>query len=434
MAQIANSITEDNSSLSDVDPTTSTKITEIQKTISNLQLLVQSVNSGTNLFKDVSDAYYKQYEDYNNNLQKQSDQASYKNSYLLSTKQSIDSSQNILVQLQATTSDSNAKTSAIIQTISNLQMLLNSINNNTNYFSQSNIEYYNKFLDYKNNVSELQNSIDSKSKAISSLQAKKASIIDDYNSQLSSAQKVIDQAEIDLSKYENQSSMDIKSKLDDANKATEKLQAQLEQDKLTPELDNINKQLTSNDITKYKMDSLVQLDDGIKEDQQKIDGLKTNIASLQLNIDKSTVKAPIDGVINVKNDITKTELIKSGQEILSVIPESSSQYKVKLYVSNKDIAGMKVGEKIKYHFQALPYKEYGELTGKITDIAVDSTVDQQSGASYYLVESEIQNKPLLSYKGEKGELKMGMACEAQVIIKRKKILFYLLEKINLTNK
>ena len=51
--------------------------------------------------------------------------------------------------------------------------------------------------------------------------------------------------------------------------------------------------------------------------------------------------------------------------------------------------------------------------------------------SYYLVESEIENKPLFSYKGEQGELKIVITCEAQVITKQKKILYYLLQKIKL---
>ncbi|WP_257788397.1 HlyD family secretion protein [Clostridium saccharobutylicum] len=102
-----------------------------------------------------------------------------------------------------------------------------------------------------------------------------------------------------------------------------------------------------------------------------------------------------------------------------------------LYVSNKDIAGIKVDQKVKYHFEALPYKEYGELNGTITEIATDATVDPKTGISYYLVQSEIENKPLFSYKGDEGEIKMGMACEAQVVTKKKKILYYLLEKINL---
>jgi multidrug resistance efflux pump len=268
---------------------------------------------------------------------------------------------------------------------------------------------------------------------ISSLETKKAAIIDDYNSQISITQKALDGGQVDLSKYKNKSALDIKSKLDDTNKSTEKIQAELEKAKTTPELDDVNNQLAINNITKYKIDTLVQLDDSTKQNEEKIDQLKTTIATLQFNIDKSTVKATIDGIVNVKADIAKGQLVPSGQEILSVIPQDNSQYKVQLYVSNKDIAGMKIGENIKYHFEALPYKEYGELTGNITDIAEDATVDQKSGLSYYLVKSEIQNKPLFSYKGEKGELKMGMTCEAQVITKQKKILYYLLEKINLKN-
>ena len=66
-------------------------------------------------------------------------------------------------------------------------------------------------------------------------------------------------------------------------------------------------------------------------------------------------------------------------------------------------------------------------------MSIDANGDAKSGLSYYWVESEIENKPLFSYKGEKGELKIGMTCAAQVITKRKKILYYLLEKINLKN-
>ncbi|MDT8717554.1 HlyD family efflux transporter periplasmic adaptor subunit [Clostridium sp. 19966] len=170
-----------------------------------------------------------------------------------------------------------------------------------------------------------------------------------------------------------------------------------------------------------------------KQYEEKQDELEKDIANLQTNIDESTVKASIDGIVSVKNDISIDQVIKNGQEILIIIPQNSSQYKVQLYVSDKDIAAMKPGKTIKYHFQALPYKEYGELKGKITDVSVESSVDEKSGTSYYLAEATIENKPLVSYKGEKGELKLGMACEAQVITERKKILSYLLEKVNLIN-
>lgn len=168
-----------------------------------------------------------------------------------------------------------------------------------------------------------------------------------------------------------------------------------------------------------------------KQYEEKQEELEKAVEKLQADIDESTVKAPIDGIVSVKKDIDIDEVIKNGEEVLMLIPENEAQYKVQLYVPEKEIAAMKPGETIKYHFQALPYKEYGELTGKITDVSADSSVDEKSGTSYYLVEATIGNRPLVSYKGEKGELKLGMTCEAQVITKQKKIIFYLLEKINL---
>jgi multidrug resistance efflux pump len=436
IANIQDSIKQSENSSSNINydyPTVDAQTSQIQKKIDDLQLLVQSINQEQSLFTDTNSTYYKQYIDYTNNLQKYTgaDQDKYKNSYLLDINQSIDTAKNTLEQLKATSSVVSKKDDKINDTIDNLKKLESSINDDSNNFSDSDSEYYNKFKEYKDNIKELNNNIKTQKDLITSLKKKKDTIIDDYNNQISATQKVIDNAKIDLSKYQNKSALDIKNKLDDVTKDSEKIQAELEQARITPELDAVNKELATNDLTKYKMDTLVKLDDTSKEDEQKIDELKTNIGTLQFTIDKSTVKAEIDGVVNVKTDISKGELLKSGMEILSVIPQDSSQYKVKLYVSNKDIAGIKVGEKIKYHFEALPYKEYGELNGTITDIATDATVDQKTGVSYYLVESEIENKPLFSYKGEEGEIKIGMTCEAQVVTKQKKILYYLLEKINL---
>ena len=436
IANIQDSIKQSENSSSNINydyPTVDAQTSQIQKKIDDLQLLVQSINQGQSLFTDTNSTYYKQYIDYTNNLQKYTgaDQDKYKNSYLLDINQSIDTAKNTLEQLKATSSVVSKKDDKINDTIDNLKKLESSINDDSNNFSDSDSEYYNKFKEYKDNIKELNNNIKTQKDLITSLKKKKDTIIDDYNNQISATQKVIDNAKIDLSKYQNKSALDIKNKLDDVTKDSEKIQAELEQARITPELDAVNKELATNDLTKYKMDTLVKLDDTSKENEQKMDELKTNIGTLQFTIDKSTVKAEIDGVVNVKTDISKGELLKSGMEILSVIPQDSSQYKVKLYVSNKDIAGIKVGEKIKYHFEALPYKEYGELNGTITDIATDATVDQKTGVSYYLVESEIENKPLFSYKGEEGEIKIGMTCEAQVVTKQKKILYYLLEKINL---
>lgn len=48
----------------------------------------------------------------------------------------------------------------------------------------------------------------------------------------------------------------------------------------TSELDGVNEDLAANEITKYKMDTLVQLHDSTKLNEQKIYELKTNIENI----------------------------------------------------------------------------------------------------------------------------------------------------------
>lgn len=475
LSQISNQIEQNNSALLDLklsSPTTSKQISQYQSTINNLQLILNSIKQGKSLFTSTENSYYNQYIDYNNNIQKyqlEISQAvqflddlnkrkskgevieditiknaqssvnsavlalqSYQNSFTMNINQNIENAQNMLEQLIATASASavDSKYADINNTILNLKTLQNSVINNISLFNDSNKEYYDKFFEYQNNISQLQNNITQQAKLISNLESKKALSIDDFNYQLKDIQRDLAGTQIDLSKFQNQSFIDIKNKIEDATKYIDKLQADLEQTKLVPQINEINKEIWQNDITKYKMDMLVQLDDSIKLNKQKIDELNNSLGNIQLNLDKSIIKAPIDGVVNIKNDINIGQLIRGGVEILSIIPQDSSKYKVQIYVSNKDIAGIKVGEKVKYQFSALPYQEYGELTGVVTNVSTDATIDPQTGSNFYIVESEIKNSPLYSYKGNKGEIKVGMTCEAQVITNSKRILNYVMEKLH----
>lgn len=58
-------------------------------------------------------------------------------------------------------------------------------------------------------------------------------------------------------------------------------------------------------------------------------------------------------------------------------------------------------------------------------------VDSNSGSAYYLVEARLDNNKLYNSKGQESNLKPGMACQAQMVIENKRILVFLLQKINL---
>lgn len=55
----------------------------------------------------------------------------------------------------------------------------------------------------------------------------------------------------------------------------------------------------------------------------------------------------------------------------------------------------------------------------------------QPGAEYYLVEGSIENVELTDKAGNIGQVSVGMQAEAKIVIQKKTIIRYLLEKINL---
>lgn len=161
---------------------------------------------------------------------------------------------------------------------------------------------------------------------------------------------------------------------------------------------------------------MVEIDNSIKLNKQKLEEIKTNLKVVDMNIDKCTIKAPIDGIVDISAPIKAGDLVGEGQEVLNILP-SESKYKIDLIILNKDVAN------IKYDFQALPYKEYGYLDGKLENISVDSKLDPKSGISFYTGEASIDSKPLYSHKGEKAQIKSGMVCTAKIITRKDGLLF-----------
>jgi HlyD family secretion protein len=163
---------------------------------------------------------------------------------------------------------------------------------------------------------------------------------------------------------------------------------------------------------------------------QKYD-LQAQIDKINLHINEAIVKASKSGVINNNIELVEGDVLSSGTEVLTIIPEDNSEYKVSIYVSNKDIGQLKEGMKVKFNIYALPNSEYGYLGGMITNISKDIKVDQSSGSGYYLVEAKMDNKLLYDAQGREGILKAGMTCQAQMITESKRILTFVLEKIDL---
>lgn len=184
-------------------------------------------------------------------------------------------------------------------------------------------------------------------------------------------------------------------------------------------------------LAAFKISELRTTIDNINTYKNRIGDIETNIVKINTKINSAIVKATKAGVVNTNIEMVEGDTLASGVDVLTIIPENDSEYKVNIYVSNDNIGKLKEGMEVKFNVYALPNSEYGYLKGAVTKISKDLKVDSNNSSGYYLVEASLENITLYDAKGETARLKMGMACQARMITESKRILTYVLEKVDL---
>lgn len=375
-------INKDKESLND-------KINTLNEEIENLDKLKDSVNQDKNLFDKNSekekDFYYK-YENYNNGNKA----STVDNDSIGDMKTEIDTK------------------------INGLNKLKQSINDGKNYLSKESI-YFEEYNNYKISESQITDKIEQAEKTYNDLKDK-----EEYSEQCVQAKELINQSQGELKKLKS----DYKIKIDSS---LEELKSKLKEVN-----NNSNKLKESTDLNKEKNKSgmLSQIEDTLKQDNEKLKELEENLDKLDTNIDYFTVKAPKDGIADINLDFKIGDIIQAGATPITILPDESN-FKIDVAVADKDIANINEGQNVKFSFPSLPYKEYGFLNGEIDKISADSKIDKERGISYYTAEASIDKNKVYSHKGEEAEIKNGMTCEVQVIARKEKMLYYLLEKLNL---
>ncbi|MGH4051957.1 MAG: HlyD family efflux transporter periplasmic adaptor subunit [Clostridium sp.] len=356
--------------------------------------------------------------------------------------------------------------------VRNLVKLSKSIADNTNYFkdSEEEKEYYSKYKSYEagNNVSveDKNNLMSSKNDAtnkINYLEKLNKSIEDNknyneegsiYSEQFNNykiSRKSIEDSIVILekSKKELQTQNDsdeqilqIDVEIQNNNNGLTKLKSDIKLqvinsiDELRLQVKNINSNVIKFDEVgnlskeKNKITMLAQIEEKLNLNDEKLKEIDLNLKEINKNISECVVKSNIDGKLDIKANLEPGVMIEIGAIVANILPKSND-YKIELIIPDKDIGNIKKGQEVKYSFSSLPYKEYGFLKGSIESISVNSQIDNEKGVTFYTGEGILKNNILYSHKNEKAVIKPGMTCEGRIITRRKNMLYYLLEKLNL---
>jgi len=159
--------------------------------------------------------------------------------------------------------------------------------------------------------------------------------------------------------------------------------------------------------------------------------LDNKIEQTQQQIEACTTRATRTGIINRHKDVGIGDIVGVGEVLATIVPQDESAYRVQLYVSNKDIAGIEEGKRVKYNIMALPSRQYGTIEGNITYISKDTLIQDNQRSGYYVVEGTIHAGTVVDSDGNQATITTGMQVEGKIVTQQKRIINFLLEKINL---
>lgn len=380
----------------------------------NLKKLEESIMNGENLF-DMShpdeSAYYLKYEKYISDLQSLSEQ--YKNTSA-DTDNAADSA--------AISAESIKSQLAIYrEELLGLETLRSSVEANSDMFEDKSSVYALQYYGFKSSLEAYETDITKKKsdKENAEILFKAGGI---SQSEYDNICHSLENTTLEKDKYISEFKLNIEQKITAAEKNISDLEYSLKsQNQSYSSYLNIShdEQLAAENM---KLEMLSGIADSIKSNETSIISIEKQIADIELNIKNSEVTAPIDGTVNMYSDLSTADLVQSGQTIATIIPDTNGAYKLTMFLSSADISEAEINQNVRLRFAAYPYQEYGELVGTVKSISTDVR-SSENGMSYYVAEVSIDDTMGL-------ELVSGMECEARVVTKQRKIIWWLLEKLD----
>ena len=165
----------------------------------------------------------------------------------------------------------------------------------------------------------------------------------------------------------------------------------------------------------------------LNEVNAEISRIKETQTALQDRVKRTTLRSPVNGIVQRLYINTIGGVISPGNNILDIVPQEDSLL-VELKIKPADIAYVSVGQFARLKFSAYDFAIHGSLQGIVTFISAD-TITNEEGESFFLVRVK-PTKPFLGVKSGELPIKIGMTAEADIITDKKTILSYLTEPVH----
>jgi HlyD family type I secretion membrane fusion protein len=149
------------------------------------------------------------------------------------------------------------------------------------------------------------------------------------------------------------------------------------------------------------------------------------IAALD-RLSRTEIRSPINGYLHELSVHTMGGIISPGETLVSVIP-TDDELVIEARLSPMDIDQVFVDQGARIRLSSLDQRVTPELFATVSDVSADLSVDQATGASYYLMRLQLPSTEIDRIEGQ--ILRPGMPAEVFIETEARTVLSYLVKPI-----
>jgi HlyD family secretion protein len=164
----------------------------------------------------------------------------------------------------------------------------------------------------------------------------------------------------------------------------------------------------------------------LRETDNKIGEYVERKVTAEDQLKRIDLRAPQDGIVFQSTANTVGGVITAGDPVMLIVPEADTLL-AEAKVEPKDIDQVQFGQPVVLRFSAFNMRTTPEINGTVLRIAADTTTDQRTGQSYYVVRIAMTFEEIAKLGAVK--LTPGMPVEAFIQSGERTVLSYLVKPL-----
>ncbi len=164
----------------------------------------------------------------------------------------------------------------------------------------------------------------------------------------------------------------------------------------------------------------------LAEVHQTLFEVEQELIVLQDQVERSNVRAPVDGKVLALNIHTLGAVIEPGEKILDIVPENQPLI-VHAQISPQDIDRVRHGMVAKVRFASFKSSVTPEVAGTLVEISADALTNEHTNMPYYLAKVVITREALIPLGDQ--ALVPGMPTEVLINTGSRTLLAYMVQPV-----